>query len=283
MNNSLGILDEAVHYFIEKKVIFFLGAGISRIAGCRDWKAIIVDLLNDDCIPSQINKDDFINSKQKNNLKIEFLKKNYFEAKKEKEFWGVLRKATTFEPDRFYNDYLPLIRSFKLIDPFPIIVTTNVDTCLEDSGEFNHDLIYYEIDDFKISNLREKSIFHIHGYRLKFIETLFTKEQYKKIYEDDRFREFISFIFSNYCIIFIGYSLNDEELLDVLYEARCESIKMPNYILIPTNEVTITDISIYEATYKIKLIEYGPIEEFPEIIKSWINKNFISISIKEKA
>ena len=80
----------------------------------------------------------------------------------------------------------------------------------------------------------------------------------------------------------MGYSLNDEELLDVLYEARCESIKMPNYVLIPTNEVTITDISIYEATYKIKLIEYGPTEEFPEIIKSWINKNFISISIKAK-
>ena len=102
MNNSLGILDEVVHYFKEKKVIFFFGAGISRIAGCRDWKSIIEDLLNDDCIPSHINKDDFINSKQKNNLKIEFLQKHYFKAKKEKEFWGVLRKATTFEPELFY-------------------------------------------------------------------------------------------------------------------------------------------------------------------------------------
>lgn len=283
MDNSLELLEESLQYFSKGKVILFLGAGISKIAGCYDWDSIIKELLKDDCIPSHINKDDFIKSNIHNNEKIEFLKRIYIAAEKENKFIGISRKAIIPDPELYLNEYIPLIRSFKLIKPFPIIVTTNFDSCLEDTRELSVDQLYYKIEDFQLSNLNENSIFHIHGYRENFLETLDTKEQYRKFYRDPNFTNFISHIFINYCIIFMGYSFNDDELKDIIYDTRHGSCEIPSYILSPVNELQSIDISLYQEIYKIKFIEYGSVDEFPVIIKSWLNKNFSSISVKNGA
>lgn len=282
MDNSLGLLDKSLQYFSTGEVILFLGAGISKIAGCYDWDSIIKELLNDDCVPSHINKNEFMESDRHYNEKIEFLSKKYIEAEKENKFKGILRKAITADPELFLKAYIPFIKSLKLIKPFPILVTTNIDSCLEDTRELNcYDQVYYDIKDFQTSNLRENSIFHIHGYRDNFLEILFTKEKYRKFYGNENFRNFLSYIFSNYCIIFMGYSLNDDELKDIIYDVRQETNVIPNYILIPDNELKTVDMFIYQEIYKIKFIEYGTKNEFPIIISSWINKNFPKISAKE--
>lgn len=281
MDNSLGLLDESITYFSDGQAILFFGAGISRIAGCYDWNSIIKELLADKCIPSDINKNDFIKSSVPYNMKIEFLKKKYHAAKQENKFTGILRKAITADPELFSNAYIPFIRSLKLIKPFPIIVTTNIDSCLEDTRVLNcFDQLYYDIKSFQISNLKENSIFHIHGYRENFLETLFTKEQYRKFYRETKFRNFLSHIFSNYCIIFMGYSFNDDELKDVIYDARQEINVIPSFLLAPENEFKPEDISIYRDIYKIDFIEYGKVDKFPEIIKPWLNKNFPTISVE---
>ncbi|MHA1678529.1 MAG: SIR2 family protein [Promethearchaeota archaeon] len=274
MEDRLKILDESLSYFFNKKVVLFIGSGISKIAGCYDWNTIIRELLNDDCLFKDLNPDIFIKSNKQNNEKIQFIEKRYRKAKKDNKFWGILREAITPYPKIYVKKYIPFIESLKNIYPFPIILTTNIDSCLEDSKEFDQKKVYYEINKFKKKFLKEGSIFHIHGYREEFLSALFTKEKYIERYESTAFRDFIKYIFSDYCVVFIGYSFNDNELRQLILNARNGRNDSKHYLLVPENEFSMEDIAINQELYNIYTIEYGDVDNFPEIFSSWIAKNF---------
>jgi len=273
MEDKLKILDESLNYFFDKKVVLFVGAGISRIAGCYDWNSVIKNLLNDDNLFKDIDKGDFIKSRERNNVKIQFLKNRYINEGKEKKFFAILREAITPDPKLYYKDYIPFIKSLRNINPFPIILTTNVDSCIEDSGQLGYEKIYYEINDFVIENLQEGSIFHLHGYKENFLSSLFSYEEYRNYYEKKSFKEFVNYVFTNYCIIFIGYSLSDDELRQLLNIFNKKN-RIKNYILVPENEFSETDIAVNKELYDLYTIEYGKVDNFPEIFSSWIAKNF---------
>ena len=274
MEDKLKVLDESLSYFFDKKVILFIGSGISKIAGCYDWDTIIQKLLNDDCLFKDIGPKDFIESKKQNNEKIQFLEERYNKAGKEKKFYGILREAITADPEIYNQKYIPFIKSLKNMNPFPIILTTNIDSCLEDSKKFDFERIYYEIDDFKKENLVEDSIFHIHGYKEKFLSSLFSKKAYQRIYENNIFKNFVDYVFLKYCIIFIGYSFNDNELRQLILNVRNERNVYKNYILVPENEFSKADIAMNRDLYNLYTIEYEKVESFPEIFSSWIIRNF---------
>lgn len=283
MSEELNILDTTIEYFKKGQVILFVGAGISQIAGCYDWDTLIKSFAEHPLIKTDINSTDFIDSPNlEPHEKIQHCKKIFNKAEKENEYLGILNKAVLKNPRLFLEKYIPLIKTIVDSDvPIPIIVTTNVDDCLEETGFFDLDHPYYEKKHFIPANLANGSVFHIHGSKIDFKNTVFATEDYASLYADSNFMNFLAHIFSNFCIIFLGYGLRDKEIkyriLDVQNQYKCK----PFYFLISNNEFNPTEITVLSNNYGLTVIQYGERDNFPSIFKSWIQNNLPQKSKKE--
>ena len=146
-------LNEILPYISDKKCILFIGAGLSKIAGCYDWDSVVKKLTEHEVIKKKIKLGDIEKSRLSNEEWIDFCQQELSSNGKENDFWGIVRRAVMREPTKFQNIYLPLIKKNREIKPFPNIITTNIDSCLEDAEIVKLNKIFYEANDFNISNL----------------------------------------------------------------------------------------------------------------------------------
>lgn len=275
-------LDEIVPHILNNDCIFFIGAGLSNLAGCYDWDAVVKRLIEHEIIKQKkIKYEDLRYRRFSNEELIYFCQQELCNNGKENDFWGIARLAIIKDPVKFRESYLPLAEQIKKIEPFPTIITTNIDNCLEEAGIINLNRIFYEPNDININNLdrNTRSIFHIHGYVERFKESLLTKHMYLVRYREDWFQTFLTHIFSNYSILFLGYSLRDSEIKNILMQTGNNK---KHFALVPVeDEFSSSDISIFLNLYRIKIITYGRRDEFPTLLIDWINRNFAKTKLEE--
>lgn len=107
----------------ERKLVVFVGAGISRLMGCRGWEDMANDLVKAVC--SSGTADQIINSKLDSKAKITIAKRYAEKGHREKEFWAVFKKA--IKPPR---------RKSEKEDIYDTIAKLNIIT-------FDHDIYYH--------------------------------------------------------------------------------------------------------------------------------------------
>jgi hypothetical protein len=265
----------------EERCALFIGAGLSRIAGCYDWDSIVKEMLDHPLVKSKGIEKNELMGRMRNDELIGYCQQLFLESNEEHKFWGIARRAIMFNPALFDKEYLPMIRTLKQIDPTPkVILTTNIDDCLEYTNEFDLSTTYFKVEDFTEHTLNGPGIFHIHGYKEEFEKSLLTRGKYVPRYRNKAFQEFIKRFFKKYSVLFLGYSLRDQEVKDIIFQTKDEH--RMHYLLIPEEDgFTSSEMSFYQDVYGMVSVVYGPRNNFRKILAEWVDRNFRVTSLKQ--
>ncbi|MDP8265620.1 MAG: SIR2 family protein [Candidatus Aceula meridiana] len=261
--------------FIGEKVIVFIGAGLPAIWGCKRWYELAAALIE------SCHERDMINYWTKSNL----LKK----------FRQDPRKIMTIAKQILDSDYLSTLKSHlnvseKKRDKNPhlfknlysmdaIFMSTNVDNIF--SGLFDEDDIIFKTSDFGVEKLTAGKLFQLHGSLEDESSLVMTISDYVQRYRDPKMKELLKQIFveSDYKILFVGYGMDEMEIIDYVIEKYTDEVKRSidkYYILMPVfsnEEELIKHESKYFQEMNMSVIPYAidekGYEQLGEVVSEW--------------
>ncbi len=253
-------LERITQAIINKRLILFIGAGVSMNVGMKSWYNFLLELINE---IEKYSDTYLVTRTQKNNFKLSRKALDEYDH----ELCAQLIKRIMDSVDAInYKDKLDgtfyswLNDEFKSIDPeilngskifmglktlFDLgankILTTNYDKNLEDITGIREPLIPFDkkpVGKIAISDLRKirkesEYIFKLHGEKFPVL----TARSYDRIYKKgSQFVELLRDLFNNNIVLFIGSSLQKDRTVEVLNNSEfCEAYAlfadsgMPNY------------------------------------------------------
>ena len=198
------------------KLAIFIGAGVSRFFGCDSWVNLAKKLVKRCQLDGLINHlEEDVLLKESNKVKLisichKILEKKAFmdEMKKSLNNDKVDELNRDNKKFQIYNDLYCLSNT---------IITTNADRFIDKL--FNEGNIYSESDNLIVSNIANNSLYKIHGCISNEKDLVFTTKRYIKVYTDTKFNEFIKEFFEQYTVLFLGYGLEEIELLERIFKS----------------------------------------------------------------
>ena len=112
-----------------------------------------------------------------------------------------------------------------------LYLTTNIDNHF--NKQFLHDRVIYKFDDPNDLNIYHNKLYKIHGTLCDIKNIVFTVPDYIKLYNNEVFINFLKKIFASFTVVFVGYGMEEFELLDFLITKIGESQEIRHYILKP--------------------------------------------------
>lgn len=257
----------------KRELVIFVGAGVSRLLGCKSWDDLATDLLKK-CLElklidyyefDEIKK--YPEQKKKISIAYKLLERNNMAD----DFYSIFEKA--LEPEKNINEKNIYTDIARLADTF---VTTNADECF-DNRFVDTDLVYDFTQEYKV---RPYKLYHIHGMQKHKDSLVFTVEQYLNKYNDyteTKFLLFLEDLFCNHTVLFIGYGLSEFELLDYLtLKARTSKSSRSHYALMPyfSSKKKIADYDqLYYQSLHIQIIPYSidknGYNQLEKILEQW--------------
>ena len=265
------------------RLILFIGAGVSKLVGCPSWSELASAVLD------HARKNGCIDFRQKHYLisnhahdprKLLSICINMFEQEKiaKPNFESLLKPKN--------NDKDPMDIYQPLYSTKSIFLTTNYDPFLYHAAKIIHadkadSKLFYLEKDLLISKLQAENIIHIHGSYEKQDELVLSLSDYFKRYrEKSNLRELLQHIFDMYTVLFIGYGLEEYEILEFMVNiSQRESGRNrleKHYMLFPSFNEDNKIVDLFELYYKdigIKLIPYprneNDYQQLEYIIKDW--------------
>ena len=256
----------------DRRLVLFVGAGISRIAKCLGWEDLgnqLISVLHNKKDASLLN-----NAKLGSKEKITIALAKAKQDKRESVFWKTFEHA--IQPEE------PKLEIYRLLCQLnALFVTTNCDGLLEQC--LPNAAWQKNCTTQSLKNAEIPAVFYIHGRyghgSPKEKENLvFTVDQYLRKYKEEDFRLFLETLFTNYTILFLGYGMSEFELLDFLFlKSGVEPKKINHYILEGyfSYELPIAEAKgRYYQSLGIGLIPYSKDEKGYEqqlvILKEWV-------------
>ncbi|MGS2751315.1 SIR2 family protein [Bacillus zanthoxyli] len=211
MTQQIHIPNSITEAALENRLIFFIGAGFSKDFGYPDWEGLVKKFLQ------QIILDDpavepfltLLEAKKMELLDV----LDYIKEEK-----NIIRDIIK---DEFkYDDTKAslLSKHKKLFEISQKVITTNYDKLLENAGGNSVELIVHTNSHMvaKLSTL-DSYIYKIHGDHLDAGNCILLKEQYESLYKiDNAALEQLKAIISNNVVLFIGFSMNDPYITNLL-------------------------------------------------------------------
>ena len=250
----------------KRRLVLFVGSGLSKLCGLPLWKELAFSLLNfcakdTNCKFSYKQVDEILKYIDDERELISIAK-------------NLLRKAygSNDEFNRLFYKILHVNgRKNKkgeqlqklLFGLSKIVFTTNADDIL-DKGINKENII---VDKDKIGNYKtdfEHKVIHIHGSIKKPSDLVFTTADYLERYSSKIFRDTISSLFSagsQYTILFIGYGFREMQLLDFLVNVESRESRMNKTFALngyySHQDVIFKAESEYYQEYGVTLISYS--------------------------
>lgn len=206
--------DGILEAYKNNELVIFVGAGVSRIAGCLGWDEMANKLIKNVCLPKTEN---LIIRSEINSLEKITIAKSYAEKDKEleKKFWDVFKKAIT--PKDGNEDIYDLIASLDVL-----YITTNCDGLLAEKfpGSNTTDCRLYS----NIICRDEPYVFCIHGNFGKGTDSekeglIFTTDKYLLAYgRDSDLPVTLRQVMKENTVLFIGYGLREFEILSAVFD-----------------------------------------------------------------
>lgn len=274
--NSLPELPEVIRDAIDKdNLVVFIGAGVSALVGCKRWPDLATHLAEECFKKGIINYSEQGQLKNdKDHLKVISVAYELLKAKDQEEhFYQELEKA--LEPNYRKGCKDIYDRLWKFGGAF---ITTNADRCFHDNFLPENILVRPEI--FESEGIKKRRLYHIHGFMEDRTSLVFTKNRYLERYsrKDRAFGAFMDQVFSRETpILFVGYGLNEFELLSLLISPSGEEKKEYNrFALMPYckyDQNLLKFDRIYFQNFGINIIEYyideKGYDELYEVVKKW--------------
>ena len=226
--------DEIITALDRKKLVVFLGAGVSRIIGCQGWAEQSKHMVNK-CHTIVDNN----NNKLLNENQVELLNEHFDPKKRiticshllknagyDDSFISLMKKSLKADEDKIkdYDIYKELVKLRALF------ITTNFDEYFD--KKFISERIAYLPEEF-VKKPDWNKLYKIHGTISNKKSLVCTVPQYLKQYNNPDYISFLNHIIKYYTILFIGYGLEEFELLDFIFTKGVdpESIQSKHYIL----------------------------------------------------
>ena len=196
------------------KLVIFVGAGLSTIWGCKRWRDMSVALIEDCYSSNQIDYWIRENLLMKHGLSprklITIAKKILGDNYADKIKHTLI--PTTNRKDKFPSLFKNL---FALNATF---ITTNIDNHL--SSLFDPSNIHTDVNKFDLEHIKPGNIFHLHGTVDNPNGWVLTIDEYVNRYRNKKIRNFLEHVFINgdYCILFVGYGVDEIEIIDYMIE-----------------------------------------------------------------
>jgi hypothetical protein len=165
-----------------------------------------------------------------------------------------------------------------------LFLTTNFDKLFDE--KFNEDRITYRAFEFRYDLINVEKLYHIHGSIKDHKTLVLTVPQYLERYNSEDFQAFLTKIFSEKVVLFIGYGMSEFELLDFLIgkfgtqkmETNARFLLHPYYRgeerILEFDKEYFKDMGISVIGYEYDDKGY---EQLYHVIKSW-NKTISHIS-----
>ena len=205
--------------FGNRRLILFLGAGISRLMGVPGWDDLSNSLI-EKAFTSYKERKIILDSIKSSKEKITIAYQKFCEDRKEKEFFDMLGNAFNnekIEQNKAFDDNI-----YKCLSRFmATFLTTNADSLFE--NELGAAVCHTDLDVSIIqrdNGLATGHLFYLHGKYTDDLEQnkemVFTADSYVRKYNDPRTIEFLKRLLSNddFVVVFLGYGLNEFELID---------------------------------------------------------------------
>lgn len=301
------ILD-AIH---NGRLVLFIGAGLSRLAGYAgwdeyankkvDWLIKNVSILgNEDRIDLLKSKFKKLGTKEKLTLckylldgskvdyndnemrrnEISFLKMSDTSINKERVIYGYIRDINAKYVTTNYDECIETALQNKPLHAVSVIG----DSLNNDAEKCKNVRVYYKQDDFTKGKFYtdDTAVFHIHGSVKDVSSMIETTQDYVTQYSlnSKLVREFLPVLFSEFTVLFIGYGLQEFEILE--YIIARSGIKegqigdRQHYALFATNSEDEISYKLQEKYYEslnIKLIPYytdkNGYEELINVLREW--------------
>lgn len=195
-------------------LIIFIGAGVSSILGCLRWIETAKDLLHycrEASLISFWEEQRMLNLYNTNPRKMITIAKSRLSKKEYRN-----RLKTSLRGKSELKTTMPVYKILSGINA--IYITTNIDNHFRDVLGKNN--TYHKMPDFKIRNLRPGRLFYLHGHKANMNKIVFTIDEYIRHYNQKIIQKFLSEIFVNpnkkYCLLFLGYGLEELEIIDFM-------------------------------------------------------------------
>lgn len=256
-----------------EKIVIFIGAGTSRVIGCSGWEEIANQLIDVAFKSKKINfqEKEKIIDKYGPKKTISILKRILLE----KDYKDTLINSVKADNNKL-RKYLIYEEIFKMRG---IYLTTNIDEYFD--RYFEAAKIFIRPNQFELTNIKPISLFHLHGSLSDFNTIIFTTPEYIAHYNKIEVIDFLKFIFVNFTVLFVGYSLSELEILDyVLLKGGINNYKKhkesKHFILLPffkTEQNIFKFEQEYFANLNVSAIPYAIDEngydQLFHVIKAW--------------
>jgi len=267
-----------------KTLAIFVGAGVSRVMGCMGWDELSRRLVKrcssvknptDGLPPLNFRGAEILGQYGDNKKTIticyDILKNNGCESG----FFEELEYS--LELDEEHASYRDIYK--QLYGLGGLFITTNADEHFDKL--FNQDRIVY--NNFRPDDIDSTKLYHIHGSIRKRESLVFTVPEYIKRYRDDKeFRAFLEQIFDSYSVLFVGYGMNEFELLDFIITkyGSADSRRMKDFILLAfytgEEETALMFEKYYYEKMGISVIPYqkdqNGYNQLYNVLKDWNSK-----------
>ncbi len=266
------VLDAA----LDGRLVFFVGAGVSQLAGLPGWDEWASGLLD------KLRVEEVINF-------AEFEQLTKVDAKKKLTIAKLLAKKAKLKLD--FAMAFRTSKSHPVFDHLKAIgcpvVTTNYDELVLPSGVGGNagtpalGKRYFRKDELLPTHLsRPGNVLHLHGSVSAESDMVITTETYLSHYGDDYVTRFLEALFSEYTVVFAGYGLAEAEILEHLLrkgKATGESKLRPRFMLEAffVHETPLYSMlqAYYEESFGISLLGYERdrkgFEQLETVLRHW--------------
>lgn len=250
--------------FENRKLVFFVGAGVSRIMGIKGWGDFSAYLIKA-AFPNYKDHNVILRDISDSKERITIAYKKFESENKLKDFYKLFGQGMV--PDKgVFNSKENIYEILNRFDA--IFLTTNADNLFEEvlGSPLCHE--NYEIAIIKSEiQRRQNHLFYLHGHYTSNIDIannnlVFTAPQYVRRYNDPKFLDFLKAIFQeDNTIVFIGYGLNEFELIDYIITKSGYTPNVPQkvyvlYGLCENDDILFEAKTAYFNALNIKLIPY---------------------------
>ena len=264
-----------------EKLAIFIGAGVSRLnpINCDGWEALAKKLVKK-CWKYNLIKpfDKKYLLQYKDKIRLITLCEDILKSQRGA-FMSEMKKSLKDNKVKKLNkDSSELKIYHDLYGLGDTFITTNADRFFDIF--FHKDNIRFRSVDFKLNDDKSNKLHKVHGSISDKNSLVFTTKRYIETYTNEEFKNFIEHFFKEYTVLFVGYSLEEIDLLKPIFQTTRKNkrhLYLKPYFKHEKNIVNFE--KKYFAELGIKLIPFAKDEKGHEqlkyVIGDWHRQVFI--------
>jgi hypothetical protein len=255
----------------EERLAIFVGAGVSRLAGLPQWVDLaraLIESCREESLLTYSEEQLILSNTSDSKMLITMAYNIFKNSGREKTFFDAVETKLTPERQDTPNchNILEWLRS-----SHALALTTNADKIID--HWFKPTRVVSSVDEMNSKGILPSTLVHIHGIISDPDSLVFTTDQYLKRYNDPEFSNYLKRIFTDKTVLFLGYGLNEFELLVYLLGGKSQQ---RHFTLAPYFHYQDPIIGVFQDYYNSFNIEQLPyyIDDagyniLNEIIKEW--------------